>query len=121
MPEFLRRPVSVCPLNDGQFYAKSEVIPIMNRLDEIVFRNGRLLLEDDDQSNETCNECGQSVRIGSGKFVNRVIDLNGYKTRKEMGKPYPIGDFMCADCEAALDEQTGDVLQFPKREEEEKK
>ena len=91
----------------------------MSRLRETVFRNGRLQLEKNDQRNEMCSECGQSVRIGSGKFVNRVIDFNDYKTRKEMGKPVPAGDFMCAECEMALDEQTGKVLQFPEREEEE--
>lgn len=92
-----------------------------NRLGETVFRNGRLLLEDDDgQSSETCNECGQSVRRESGKFVNRVIDLNSYKTRKGMGKPHPEGDYICADCEEDLDEQPGEALHFPseKREEE---
>lgn len=97
----------------------------MSRLSETVFRNGRLILEDDppigDDGNEMCNECGLSVRRGSGRFVNRVIDFNGYKTRQGMGKPYPIGDFICADCETALDGQPGEALQFPveKREEEE--
>ena len=98
----------------------------MNRLPETTFRNGRLILEDDeptgDEGNETCNECGLSVRMGSGKFVNRVIDFSGYKTRREMGKPYPVGDFVCADCETALDGQPGEALRFPfeKREEEDK-
>jgi hypothetical protein len=91
----------------------------MNRLPETTFRNGRLLLEDDDQGSEICNECGQSVRAGSGKFINRVIDLNGYTTRKGMGKPHPEGDYICADCETDLDEQPGEVLQFPARREEE--
>ncbi len=86
----------------------------MKGLRETVFRNGRLQLDEDDrQGNETCNECGQSVRQGSGKFVNRIIDLNGYKTRQGMGKPYPAGDYICADCEADLDAQPGEVLQFP--------
>jgi uncharacterized protein YlaI len=94
----------------------------MNRLSETVFRNGRLQLDDNDgQGNEMCNECGQSVRRRSGKFVNRVIDLNGYKTRQGMGKPHPEGDYICAECEAALDEQPGEVLQFPAKREEEYK
>ncbi len=49
--------------------------------------------------NETCNECGVSVAFGSGNFVNRVLDLNDVKTRKEMSKPYPDGDFVCAECD----------------------
>lgn len=91
----------------------------MNELQETAFRNGRPLLKENDCGNETCNECGQSVRTGSGKFVNRVIDFNGYKTRKEMGKPHPVGDYICAECEADLDGQPGKVLQFPARREEE--
>jgi hypothetical protein len=91
--------------------ASGEATQIMNRLSETVFRNGRLELDENDrQENETCNECGQSVRMRSGKFVSRIIDLNGYKTRQGMGKPHPAGDYICADCEADLDEQPGEVL-----------
>ncbi len=78
----------------------------MNRLQKTTFRNGRLILDEKDQGNETCNECGQPVHASSGNYVNRVIDFNGYKTRKEMGKLFPIGDLLCAECEAALDVQT---------------
>ena len=35
---------------------------------------------------EVCNECGQSVKWGTGLFVNRVPDLNDKKTRIQMGK-----------------------------------
>ena len=49
---------------------------------------------------ECCNECGDSVAMGSGKFVNRIPDLNDVETRKEMGKPYPFGAWICADCDA---------------------
>ena len=77
--------------------------------------------DDNQGGSEICNECGRPVHISSGNFVNRVIDFNGYKTRKEMGKPFPIGDFMCADCEQALSEQSATILPFPgweaKREE----
>lgn len=113
-------------LTAGNSQKKREVtqIRIMNGLQKTVFRNGRLLLEEDDsiedhglgdEGNETCNECGQSVRIGSGRFVNRVIDFSGYKTRMEMGKPYPIGDYICADCETTLDGQPGEALRFPEQ------
>ncbi len=47
---------------------------------------------------EICNECG-SVKWGSGLFVNRVIDLDDYKTRKEMGKPFPEGSYICRECD----------------------
>lgn len=48
--------------------------------------------------NNICNECGKSVACGSGNFANRVTDLNDVATRIEMGKPYPDGDYICADC-----------------------
>lgn len=37
--------------------------------------------------------------FGSGRFVNRIPDGNDFKTRMEMGKPYPKGNFMCAECD----------------------
>ena len=48
---------------------------------------------------EICNECGRSVNWGSGLFVNRVIDLDDCRTRKEMNKPFPEGDYMCRECD----------------------
>ena len=52
---------------------------------------------------EICNECGISVRAGSGNFVNRVTDLNTPEERKEMGRQYPEGDFVCVECDAKRD------------------
>ena len=51
---------------------------------------------------EICNECGTSVKWGSGLFVNRVVDFNNTKYRIEMGKPFPEGDFICIECEEAI-------------------
>jgi len=48
---------------------------------------------------EICNECGRGVRLGSGGFINRVADLNEPEYRKEMGKPFPREDFICAECD----------------------
>ena len=31
---------------------------------------------------EICNECGRSVALGGGRFVNRVPDLNDAETRR---------------------------------------
>jgi len=61
-------------------------------------KNGRLGL----LSKEICNECGRSVRWGSGLFVNRVIDFNDTKARIDMGKPFPDGDFICSECEEGI-------------------
>jgi len=49
--------------------------------------------------NEICNECGRSVKFGSGLFINRVPDFNSPEVRKEMGKKYPEGDFICPECD----------------------
>ena len=54
---------------------------------------------------EICNECGQSVKIGSGLFVNRIPDLNDKETRIEMGKPFPEGDFICVVCDEELSQK----------------
>lgn len=51
---------------------------------------------------ETCNECGNSVKIGSGFFVDRVADLNEYEDRIEMGKPFPEGEYICRECEIII-------------------
>jgi len=50
-------------------------------------------------SPEICNECGKSVKPGSGLFVNRIPDLNDIRTRIEMGKPFPKGDYICIICD----------------------
>ena len=54
---------------------------------------------------EICNECGRSVKPGSGDFVNRVPDLNTPEERKEMGRQYPEGDFVCAECDSNADKE----------------
>jgi len=51
---------------------------------------------------EACNECGQSVQVGTGLFVNRITDLNDKETRIQMRKPFPGGDFICVICDKKL-------------------
>lgn len=48
---------------------------------------------------EHCSFCGDLVTFKSGKFVNRVIDANDVETRKSLGRKYPAGDFVCAECD----------------------
>lgn len=52
------------------------------------------------KTNEFCNMCGRSVAWGSDRFVNRVPDLNSPSVREAMGRPYPDGDWICAECDA---------------------
>lgn len=54
---------------------------------------------------ESCNECGKSVKKGSGRFVNRIPDLNDEKTRKEMGKPFPKGEYICEECDKRIEQE----------------
>ena len=58
---------------------------------------------------DICNECGKSVRAGTGLFVNRISDFNDFETRKEMGKPFPNGEYICATCNERLDERKLDA------------
>ena len=48
---------------------------------------------------QICNECGKSVKPGSGKFVNRISDFNDLKTKKQMNKPFPYGEYICEECD----------------------
>lgn len=48
---------------------------------------------------EICNHCGDRVSFGSGKFVNRVPDLNDVLTRTDNGLLFPSGDFVCEECD----------------------
>lgn len=49
---------------------------------------------------QICNECGDSVRWGSGRFINRIPDLNDERTRMANNKKFPKGNFLCAECDA---------------------
>ena len=66
---------------------------------------------------EICNECGKSVQFCSGRYTNRVIDLNDRKTREEMNKPFPEGDYICAECELArrINHKPEEVLPFARK------
>lgn len=55
------------------------------------------------QVKEICCECGKSVTLGSGLFVNRVMVFDDYETKVERGCPYPEGGFICPECEDEID------------------
>jgi hypothetical protein len=48
---------------------------------------------------EICNECGRNVNLGSSLFVDRIPDLDDHRTRKENGKPFTKGDYICRECD----------------------
>ena len=54
---------------------------------------------------EICNECGKSVKFGSGLYVNRVTDFNEFDYRLKMQKPFPEGDFICIECDEKLSQK----------------
>ncbi len=55
--------------------------------------------EKENSNLEICNECGTSVALGTGLYVDRVVDLNDEETRMEMGKPFLMGNYICAICD----------------------
>jgi hypothetical protein len=48
---------------------------------------------------EKCNHCGKDVSFGTGKFVNRIPDLNDVETRIDNNLMCPEGDFVCEECD----------------------
>jgi len=59
-------------------------------------------LVSENYNSEICNECGKSVKFGTGLFVNRVPDFNDKSTRVSMGKPFPIGEYICSICDSKI-------------------
>ncbi|OGF66498.1 hypothetical protein A3I27_00700 [Candidatus Giovannonibacteria bacterium RIFCSPLOWO2_02_FULL_43_11b] len=49
--------------------------------------------------NQICNNCSRGVYIGSGRFVNRIPDLNDMETRVDNGLKFPEGDYRCEECD----------------------
>jgi len=49
--------------------------------------------------------CGESVAWGSGKFVNRIGITDDYEQRKIDRHPHPEGEWMCEECELALEHE----------------
>jgi hypothetical protein len=54
------------------------------------------------QVKEICNECGNDVSWGSGLYINRIADFNNRNYRKQMGKPFYKGDFVCIICDTKI-------------------
>lgn len=48
---------------------------------------------------EICRNCGCSVKLGSGNFVNRVPSCDDEETHRENGDPFPEGMYLCAQCD----------------------
>jgi DNA-directed RNA polymerase subunit RPC12/RpoP len=47
---------------------------------------------------EICCQCGRSVKIGSGRFVNRVLSFDNDGIYDTIGIPFPDGKYTCAEC-----------------------
>ncbi|MBN1632565.1 MAG: hypothetical protein JW917_00190 [Ignavibacteria bacterium] len=65
----------------------------------------RVNIKEKNQKTEICNECGRDVSPGTELFVNRIFDLSDDNYRKEMGKPFFKGDFICAECESDIEKE----------------
>jgi uncharacterized protein YlaI len=94
-------------MTTAEFSAKFEQIKAMGFVPTLIFVTA-FTEGKNSMKTEICNECGKSVAFGSGFFVNRVVDLNDVGTRVEMGKPYPTGDFICAECELRINQMLSD-------------
>jgi hypothetical protein len=49
-----------------------------------------------------CCQCSRPVSPGSGLFADRMSEANDENTGMDMGRPYPWGDYLCAQCDAAM-------------------
>jgi hypothetical protein len=56
-------------------------------------------IEKEEMLIEVCNHCGKDVSRGSGNFVNRIPDFNDILTRINNNLIFPIGDFVCENCD----------------------
>ena len=65
----------------------------------------RYIKKENNLGKELCNECGKSVKIGSGLYTNRVMDFNDYEERVKMHKQFPEGEFICSECEEIFKEK----------------
>lgn len=61
---------------------------------------------------EICCECGESVKQGSEKFVNRVPDLTDSEEKEKWGYLYPEGAFICAECWAIHKQEIGETSTY---------
>jgi hypothetical protein len=50
------------------------------------------------EDSEICTICGVSVKFSSGNYVNRGPDINDFGTKLVQKKPFPHGQFICAEC-----------------------
>ena len=69
-----------------------------SRANSVYAEESLKVLLDDMEKGELCSECGRSVAGGSGNFVNRVPDLNTPKERARIGRPFPLGNYICSIC-----------------------
>jgi len=89
-------PISLARKVIELFTHKGELV-----LDPFVGSGTTLVAAQDSDRNavEICNHCGRDVSFGSGLFVNRVPDFNDVATRKANGLKFPLGDFVCVECD----------------------
>jgi hypothetical protein len=54
------------------------------------------------EEKDICNVCGKSVAEGTKEYDGRIPDFTTIEWRKRMGRPYPEGSYMCAECYAKV-------------------
>ena len=59
---------------------------------------------------EICTVCGKKVSPGTSGFVNRIPDFNDLKTKREMGRKFPEGEYVCAECDSKRNATEGEQM-----------
>jgi len=71
---------------------------------DVMWDNLAELLREAHEPVQICNQCGRSVKPGTGLFVNRVPSFDNAEIRFETCYPHPEGDFTCYECDQHEDE-----------------
>ena len=97
----------------------SDIVDKMNEVEPDAFAYGsihdifdelsemKIVIDTIDKYRQTCIHCAESVVPGSGRFVNRVPVVGLFDTKVEAGYDYPLGAFICPECEADFYKEHG--------------
>ena len=99
--------IEICPITSRGLTGRCFIRVPISHIREIINTLTKIETELHDESNNTldteiCVKCGDSVKRGSGKFVNRIPVVDDFETKKEM-RNFPEGEFICEECDNALE------------------
>ena len=110
----LRYGVAVDDVESVKIAIKKAIDLLFRRMMELVEEEGDLeelfsirAVKIESIDAEICIWCGRSVKIGTGRFVNRVAVLDDFLENKLKGELYPHGEWHCPECEACAYKEDG--------------